>query len=246
MKRALDWSEMEMEYIAGAMSYRDLAERYGISVTAVSKHAVKGRWQEKRSQHRAEAMAQAKESAVAVQTLSFRTLCETHALLTHAALTIAQDTEQFKRYILKGKDAQFEKADAQALRSVVAALSDLTDIYMRLYGTASEPQGDTTGVIILPDADGEPTPSGSPVCEPGGPKGWSPEDTKQSEVRRRRPRSGWRREDTPKGRPQRRNTGPPKASTVRRGMAELKRGRIIFLQSYSGWKKLRIGQDWRV
>ena len=31
-----------------------------------------------------------------------------------------------------------------------------------------------------------------------------------------------------------------------RGMAELKRGRIIFLQSYPGWKKLRIGQDWRV
>ena len=153
MKRALDWSEMEMEYIAGAMSYRDLAERYGISVTAVSKHAVKGRWQEKRSQHRAEAMAQAKESAVAVQTLSFRTLCETHALLTRAALTIAQDTEQFRRYILKGKDAQFEKADAQALRSVVAALSDLTDIYMRLYGTASEPQGDATGVIVLPDAE---------------------------------------------------------------------------------------------
>ena len=48
MKKALDWSEIEMEYIAGAMSYRDLAERYGISVTAVSKHAVKGRWQEKR------------------------------------------------------------------------------------------------------------------------------------------------------------------------------------------------------
>ena len=153
MKKALDWSEIEMEYIAGAMSYRDLAERYGISVTAVSKHAVKGRWQEKRSQHRAEAMAQAKEGAVAVQTLSFRTLCETHALLTHAALTIAQDTEQFRRYILKGKDAQFEKADAQALRSVVAALSDLTDIYMRLYGTASEPQGDATGVIVLPDAE---------------------------------------------------------------------------------------------
>ena len=168
MKKALDWSEIEMEYIAGAMSYRGLAERYGISVTAVSKHAVKGRWQEKRSQHRAEAMAQAKESAVAVQTLSFRTLCETHALLTHAALTIAQDTEQFKRYILKGKDAQFKKADAQALRSVVAALSDLTDIYMRLYGTVPEAQGDATGVIILPDADCEPTPSGSPVCEPGG------------------------------------------------------------------------------
>ncbi len=29
------------------------------------------------------------------------------------------------------------------------------------------------------------------------------------EVRSRRPRSGWRREDTPKGRPQRRNTAPP-------------------------------------
>ena len=39
------------------------------------------------------------------------------------------------------------------MRSVVAALSDLTDIYMRLYGTASEPQGDATGVIVLPDAE---------------------------------------------------------------------------------------------
>ena len=154
MKRALDWSEIEMEYIAGTTSYRELAERYGVSLTALSKHAIKGRWQEKRSQHRAEAMAQAKEGAVAVQTLSFRALCEAHELLTHAALTIAQDAEQFRRYILKGKDAQFKKADAQSLRSTVAALSDLTDIYMRLYGTtASEPQGDATGVIVLPDAE---------------------------------------------------------------------------------------------
>ena len=143
-----------MEYIAGTTSYRELAERYGVSVTALSKHAIKGRWQEKRSQHRAEAMAQAKEGAVAVQTLSFRALCETHELLTRAALTIAQDAEQFRRYILKGKDAQFKKADAQALRSTVAALSDLTDIYMRLYGTTGEPQGDATGVIVLPDAEG--------------------------------------------------------------------------------------------
>lgn len=153
MKKSLDWTGIEMEYIAGAMSYRDLAEQYDISVTAVSKHAVKGRWQEKRSQHRAEAMAQAKEDAVAVQTVSFHAICETHTLLAHAALTIAQDAEQFRRYILRGKDAQFKKADAQALRSVVSALSDLTDIYMRLYGTASEAQADATGVIVLPDAE---------------------------------------------------------------------------------------------
>lgn len=153
MKKALDWSEIEMEYITGATSYRDIAERHGVSATAVSKRAIKGRWQEKRSQHRAEAMAQAREDAVAVQTVSFSAICETHALLTHAALTIAQDAEQFRRYILKGKDAQFKKADAQALRSVVAALSDLTDIYMRLYGTVQEAQGDATGVIVLPDAE---------------------------------------------------------------------------------------------
>ena len=164
MKKALDWSEIEIEYIAGTASYRELAERYGISLTALSKHAIKGRWQEKRSQHRAEAMAQAKEGAVAAQTLSFRTLCETHELLTHAALTIAQDAEQFRRYILRGKDAQFKKADAQAFRGVVAALSDLTEIYMRLYGTASEPQGDATGVIVLPDADIE----SEGGCEHGG------------------------------------------------------------------------------
>ena len=153
MKKSLDWTGIEMEYITGTASYRELAERYGVSATAVSKHAIKGGWQEKRSQHRAEAMAQAKEDAVAVQTLSFRALCETHELLTHAALTIAQDAEQFRRYILRGKDAQFKKADAQALRSTVAALSDLTDIYTRLYGTASEAQGDATGVIVLPDAE---------------------------------------------------------------------------------------------
>lgn len=154
-----------MEYVAGTASYRDLAEQYDISVTALSKHAIKGRWQEKRSQHRAEAMAQAREDAVAVQTVSFSAICETHALLTHAALTIAQDAEQFRRYILKGKDAQFKKADAQALRSTVAALSDLTDIYMRLYGTtASELQGDATGVIVLPDADIE----SEGGCEHGG------------------------------------------------------------------------------
>ena len=55
----------------------------------------------------------------------------------------------------------------------------------------------------------EPSEAGSTASElanGGGPKGWSGEHTKRSAVRNRRPQSGWRREDTPKGRPQRRNT----------------------------------------
>ena len=44
-------------------------------------------------------------------------------------------------------------------------------------------------------------------------------------VRRQRPRSGWRREDTPKRRPQRRNTAPPKARAVRRHGTPRKRQR---------------------
>ena len=45
-------------------------------------------------------------------------------------------------------------------------------------------------------------------------------------VRNRRPQSGWRREDTPKGRPQRRNTAPPKARAVRSAgtLGRLRRG----------------------
>ena len=44
-------------------------------------------------------------------------------------------------------------------------------------------------------------------------------------MRNRRPRSGWRREDTPKGRPQCRNTAPPKARAVRRHGTPRKRRR---------------------
>ena len=74
-------------------------------------------------------------------------------------------------------------------------------------------------VPVGEDATNHARPAGETVAGRstiGGPKGWSGEHTKRSAVRNRRPQSGWRREDTPKGRPQRRNTAPPKARAVRR------------------------------
>lgn len=160
----MDWGEIEMEYVTGDCSYSDLAERHGVTTAAVASHACPGKWRDKRSEYRAKLMDEARKNAAEAQGRTFVVLCETHERISRAAKRIAEDADQFYRYIIKGRDKTFEKADAQALRAVVAALSELTEIYTRLYGTASEAQGGATGVIVLPDADIE----SEGGCEHGG------------------------------------------------------------------------------
>lgn len=64
----VDWKKIEEEYLAGSVSYRDLAEKYGISVDTVASRGKRGGWVGKRMGHeegvRAEVLKAESEQAV--------------------------------------------------------------------------------------------------------------------------------------------------------------------------------------
>lgn len=46
----VDWNTIKAEYIAGGISYRELAEKYGVSESTLKKKAAKEKWTELRNQ----------------------------------------------------------------------------------------------------------------------------------------------------------------------------------------------------
>lgn len=51
----MDWKKLKAEYIAGGISYRKLAEKYGVSFHTLRKQAAKEKWNELRDKTRAKA-----------------------------------------------------------------------------------------------------------------------------------------------------------------------------------------------
>lgn len=48
---AIPWEEIEQEYTTGTIGQRELAEKYGVSVPAVSMHSKAGNWVQKRAEY---------------------------------------------------------------------------------------------------------------------------------------------------------------------------------------------------
>lgn len=50
----IDWATVKAEYVSGTMSAAKLADRYGISVSSISKKCASEHWQELRKQNQSE------------------------------------------------------------------------------------------------------------------------------------------------------------------------------------------------
>ena len=48
---ARDWNALKAEYVAGTMSYRELAEKHNIPPSTLMKAATKGKWREGRTKY---------------------------------------------------------------------------------------------------------------------------------------------------------------------------------------------------
>lgn len=53
-QKAIDWVQIKAEYVSGSMSAAKLADRYGISVSSISKKCASEHWQELRRQNQSE------------------------------------------------------------------------------------------------------------------------------------------------------------------------------------------------
>lgn len=135
-----NWKKIELEYIKGTDSYRELALKYKISLKQISDHGKKNDWVQKRKQFRSETYTEALVRARDKEIDNFKriiTLTEKMADHLEEALN---DPSQFRRYLVSEskigadglesttKEKTFKKVDAKSIKNLASALKDVAVI----------------------------------------------------------------------------------------------------------------------
>ena len=138
-----DWNALKVEYVSGGMSYRELAEKHGIPPSTLMKAAAKGKWKEGRKKYGDSLVAEAVRKTQGEKIKKLQRVQQTADIVASRLLEIAHDEKQFYRHVVQvglgdGKyetqDVILKAANTKALRDVVAALKDMSQVIRNLYG----------------------------------------------------------------------------------------------------------------
>ncbi len=150
----MDWEQIRTEYITGDDSYRQLAEKYGVSLSDVGSHGAQEGWVSQRKQYRDKVRTKTMEK-IANQTAG------------QAAKRAAKVGELADALLLKlGEAIESGDLDPKSIRSLTASLRDLQEIKgdksdldrqeqeARIAALRARSQEDAdddeTGVILMP------------------------------------------------------------------------------------------------
>lgn len=120
----VDWAAMRAEYISSRVSYRELAEKYGVSSAMVCKKAKKEKWVELRKKAGEKGIAKVMQKT-ADKTASNAAIA---ADLKHSLLVRLQKIEkQFPRNATEVRLFKEGKVTVFKIRDLTAAYKDLTE-----------------------------------------------------------------------------------------------------------------------
>ena len=109
-----NWKKIKAEYIRGGVSYRKLAEKYGVSFSTLRKVASKEKWTDLRNK------AGAKRDSKIIESVASQEAKRVDGIQTVADLLL----ERIKEGVAKGTLI----IDSQSIRQITASLKDLRDI----------------------------------------------------------------------------------------------------------------------
>ena len=184
----MNWDEIKLEYVTSDVSYRDLADKFGVSFSSLSKMAVKDKWAKERKKHRKKVVTKAEQKIVVKKAKELAKEIEIAEAISDILQIAVSHPEQFLALCDDGK----ERYNFGRINDALDALSKLERSKRSLYGILSEKEkngidlarerldiaksrafvggGDTseTGVVLLPVVDEEPSAvSGSGDSEGG-------------------------------------------------------------------------------
>lgn len=111
----VDWLAVKTEYVTTAISYRELARKYGVSRKTIADRGKAGNWVQERGQYRDEYTSKLKAAAAQGQ-------AERVALFVSVADNLLGKIEE----IVESENAQ--PMTAKDIRALTAAMGDLKDI----------------------------------------------------------------------------------------------------------------------
>ena len=111
----VDWSAIKTEYVTTDTSYRKLCEKYGVSMTEVSRHGKEEEWRNERKKYQEKAYAKTLDTLIKGQQKRIERLQTiTDKILDKIELSVEHMSE----------------ADLQAYRQITAAIKDIKEIQM--------------------------------------------------------------------------------------------------------------------
>lgn len=109
-----DWKKVKAEYIRGGVSYRKLAEKYGVSFSTLRKVASKEKWTDLRNK------AGTKRDSKIVESVASQEARRVDSIQTVADLLLQK--------IKDGVEDGTLIVDSQSIRQITASIKDLRDI----------------------------------------------------------------------------------------------------------------------
>jgi hypothetical protein len=111
----VDWTTIKTEYVTTDTSYRKLADKYGVSMTEVSRHGKEECWREQRQKYQEKAYAKTLDTLIRGQQKRIERLQHiTDKILDKIELSVDQ----------------MDAVDLQAYRQITAAIKDIKEIQM--------------------------------------------------------------------------------------------------------------------
>lgn len=109
-----DWRKIKAEYIRGGISYRKLADKYGVSLSSITRRSAKDNWADLRKQ------TEKKTSTKIVESVASQEAKRVDGIQTLADLLL----EKIKDGVNDGTLI----VDSQSIRQITASIKDLRDI----------------------------------------------------------------------------------------------------------------------
>ena len=111
----IDWKTIETEYVTTDISHRQLAEKYGICRSTISKKATDDKWSEKRNKHRDKTVAKAVNAVGTKQANMAAKLYGVGGLLLDRVKNLLEDNPEVL-------------ADTSSMKDVSVVLKNLKDL----------------------------------------------------------------------------------------------------------------------
>lgn len=136
----IDWMKLKSEYATTGISYRGIAEKYGLGKTNVERHAKQEKWREARKRYQDECAATAINKMARAEGNKLAKLAYSADKLLKRVTKALEDPDQFNRYIVDGVETTesgkvqkkvevcFSKTDTKAMLEMANTLKTLTAV----------------------------------------------------------------------------------------------------------------------
>lgn len=185
---SVDWSPIKTEYITTKCSYRQLSEKYGVSIGNISKRAIREQWKEQRERYVQKAFKKAEEKAANKEANRLARLITATTKAIDVAMEAFEDEQQFNRYIIsegigggatETEERIYSKVDTKALKDLTGVLKDLTGLMRDFYNIPTPAQAEAQRIaaerleLEKKKAEADNTTDGIEIIFTGDSEGWA-------------------------------------------------------------------------